>query len=130
MSAGVALALLLAAQPIECPFAEQKPMLIIRLFFGQDGGAERHVTDGEWRDFLAHIVTPRFPDGFTVYDGAGQWGEQNSPKIVREQTKIMEIATDDTPIHRREIEEISNIYRETFHQQSVGIITIPGCGAF
>ena len=126
MSAGIALALLLAAQTIECPFAEQKPMLIIQLFFGQ--GGEPPVTEPQWRDFLAQTVTPRFPAGFTVSDGSGQW--KGRKKIVREKTKILEIATEDTPLNRSRIEEISRSYRETFHQDSVGMVSNMGCAIF
>lgn len=31
------------------------------------------VSDEDWRAFLAAEVTPRFPDGLTVIDAAGQW---------------------------------------------------------
>lgn len=128
MIGSLALALLLAAQPIECPFAGQKPMLIVRLYFGQSGAPA--IPGAEWRTFLANTVTPRFPGGFTVYDGAGQWQDANSPKIIREKTKIIEIATEDTPAIHEGIAEISRRYRERFHQEAVGIVTTAGCAAF
>ena len=98
----LALALLIAAQPGECPFPAQKPMLVIQLYFGLNIANGRQVTDAEWRDFLAKTVTPRFPDGFTVYDAAGQWRDETSAKVEGERTKVMEIATEDTPaVHDR-----------------------------
>ncbi len=31
------------------------------------------LTDAEWAEFAAQTITPNFPDGFTVFDGEGQW---------------------------------------------------------
>jgi Protein of unknown function (DUF3574) len=113
-----------------CPFAGQKPMLVVQLFFGQSTKDRHPVSDKEWRSFLARTVTPRFPDGFTVYDGHGQWTNPQTHAVTREKTKVMVIATEDTPAVRSRIEELSSIYRSRFHQQSVGLITSPGCGEF
>ena len=118
------------AEERACPFAGQKPMLVVQLFFGQSIKDRGLVSDREWRSFLARTVTPRFPDGFTVYDGYGQWMNPRTHAISREKTKVMVIATEDTPALRTRIEELSGIYRARFHQQSVGLITSPGCGAF
>lgn len=113
-----------------CPFAAQKPMLVVQLFFGQSTQDRRPISEKEWRSFLARAVTPRFPDGFTVYDGYGQWMNPQTHAIAREKTKVVVIATEDTPAIRSRIEELSGIYRARFHQQSVGLITSPGCAAF
>jgi Protein of unknown function (DUF3574) len=80
----------------------------------------------------AIIVTPRFPDGFTIYDADGQWLNPQHPSrsIAREKTKVIEIATEDTPEHRDRIYEIRKLFRDRFNQLSVGLVTNPGCGAF
>jgi len=44
----------------------QKPMLDIELLLGRGTAG-----DARWRQFLAREVTPRFPDGLTVYDTYG-----------------------------------------------------------
>ena len=47
-----------------------------RLYFGRsiEGQPEPDaVTEADWADFVAAEVTPRFPNGFTVLDGAGHW---------------------------------------------------------
>ena len=44
-----------------------------RLFFGRSRGDVEVVSDKAWRGFLAAEITPRFPDGLTVLDAAGQW---------------------------------------------------------
>ena len=59
-----------------------------RLFFGRSQGEVEVVSEEAWRAFLAEEVTPRFPDGLTVLDAAGQWRE-GSGTIVRERTKLL-----------------------------------------
>ena len=44
-----------------------------RLFFGRNHRNLEVVSDTAWREFLAAEITPRFPDGLTVLDAAGQW---------------------------------------------------------
>jgi Protein of unknown function (DUF3574) len=119
-----------AAPEVACPLPGQKQMLVVQLFFGQSVKDRRPVSDKEWRSFLARAVTPRFPDGFTVYDGYGQWMNPQTQSIGREKTKVVVIATEDTPALRTRIEELSGIYRTRFHQHSVGLITSPGCAVF
>jgi hypothetical protein len=118
------------AQPLSCPLPEQTPMLVIQLFFGQripDGG---RVTSTQWRSFLEHTVTPRFPAGFTVYDAYGQWRSPDTRSATREHTKvIMIVAADGAPL-REGIALVTGEYRKLFRQQSVGILTSQGCGAF
>jgi hypothetical protein len=118
------------AQSISCPLSEQQPMLVLQMFFGLSVPNRGPVTSREWSAFLRQSVTPRFPDGFTVYDAYGQWLDQKRHSIAREGTKVIVIATADTPELRTKVAEVSENYRRLFHQQSVGIITTAGCGAF
>jgi uncharacterized protein DUF3574 len=118
------------AQSISCPLAEQKPMLVFQLFFGRSVPNRGPVTATEWSTFLRQSVTPRFPDGFTVYDAYGQWLDAQKHSIIRESTKVIVIAAIDTPEVRAKVAEVSENYRKLFHQQSVGIVTTDGCGAF
>src|SRR5438552_16882616 len=54
-----------AAQP-SCSLP-QKPMLDIELLLGRGQASE-----ARWAQLLAREVTPRFPDGLTVYETTGQ----------------------------------------------------------
>src|SRR5262245_20410541 len=36
------------------------------LYFGRSIPGGGQVSDNEWEKFLADVVTPRFPDGFTI----------------------------------------------------------------
>ncbi|MXY46351.1 MAG: DUF3574 domain-containing protein [Chloroflexi bacterium] len=43
-----------------------------RLIFGRNIGDAEGVSDYDWRAFLPDTVTPRFPDGLSAFDAAGQ----------------------------------------------------------
>jgi hypothetical protein len=119
-----------AAQELSCPLAKQKPMLVTQLFFGLSVKGRGPVTPQEWTVFVRRNVAPRFPDGFTVYEAQGQWLDPASHAVVRENSKVMIIAAEDTAEVRTKIGEVSDLYRTAFHQQSVGVITRRECAAF
>jgi hypothetical protein len=118
------------AQTESCPLAGQKPMIVVQLFFGLSVPHRGPVTAKEWNSFLQQTVTPRFPEGFTVYDAYGQSWNPVTRSVGREKTKILLIAIVDTAPARAKIAEVADEYRGTFHQRSVGIVTSPSCGAF
>jgi hypothetical protein len=95
-----------------------KPAVSVELYFGRakPGGGE--VSDGEWEDFLATAVTPRFPDGLSVIDVVGQYRE-SSGRIVSERSKRLHIVVFDSPAHQQRIEEIVVLYRQRFRQDAV-----------
>ena len=119
-----------SARADECPLAGQKPMLVAQLFFGQNIAGHRDIAPAGWQAFLRQDVTPRFPDGFTVFDAYGQWRDPATMRIGRERSKVIEIAMPDAPDVRTKLEDIAAHYRARFHQQSVGIVTMPGCARF
>lgn len=118
------------AQDAACPFPGQKPMLITQLFFGRSVPHRGPVTAGEWSRFLREHVTTLFPDGFTVYDGYGQWLNPKTQAISRDPTKVVVIATADSPEVRAKVAELSEAYKRLFHQESVGVLSVTECGAF
>jgi hypothetical protein len=118
------------AQEAACPFPDQKPMLVVQMFFGRSVPHRHPVTAAEWNNFLKRTVTPLFPDGFTVYDAYGQWLSPQSHTVSRDPTKVMVIATADSAEVHAKVAEISGKYRQLFHQESVGVISLTECGAF
>jgi hypothetical protein len=118
------------AQTQSCPLAGQNPMLVVQLFFGLSVPHRGPVTAKEWNSFLQQTVTPRFPEGFTVYEAYGQSWNPASRSVGREKSKVILIAIVDTAPARVKIAEVADRYREAFHQRSVGILTSPSCGAF
>jgi hypothetical protein len=119
-----------SAQTESCPLAGQNPMLVVQLFFGLSVPHRGPVTAKEWNSFLQKTVTPRFPDGFTVYDAYGQSLNPATGSVGREKTKVVLVAMVDTAAARAKIAEVADEYRGAFHQRSVGILTSPSCGAF
>jgi hypothetical protein len=98
-----------------------------RLFFGRDIKGGGVVDDAAWGDFAARVLTPAFPDGFTVYAAVGQWRNPSKGKIVREPTEVVQI---DGAVLPQAIAEVTAVYRQEFHQISVGVETAPVCAAF
>jgi hypothetical protein len=109
--------------------APQKPMLEVELMFGRNIGGRLGVTEALWRAFLAREVTPRFPDGLTVFDTAGQWRDAKTKAVVREPSKIVRIITADGEAQGK-IAAIASAYKNQFSQDSVGIVTRPACVSF
>ena len=105
-------------------------MLVAELFFARGIRGRAPVTDAEWAGFAAQAVTPNFPDGFTVFDGQGQWRNPQTGHIARDPTKILMVAAPRTPDLARRLAAVIDAYKTRFHQQSVGIITRDSCAAF
>jgi len=90
------------------------------LYFGRDKPDGSVVRDDEWKDFLDREVTPRFPAGFTVLDGTGQYRDK-SGKIVKEPSKVLVFLyskADRKPAGSK-INEIRAAYCKQFQQESV-----------
>ena len=105
-------------------------MLVAELFFGRNIKGREPLTDAEWAEFAAHVITPNFPDGFTVFDGEGQWRNPQTGRIAGSRTKILLVAAKREPDLARRLSVVINAYRTRFHHQSVGIITRDACAAF
>jgi len=88
-----------------------------RLFFGLHGSAGM-VSERDWDVFLAEIVTPRFPDGLTVFEASGQWRGRAS-RLEQEPARVVEIVHDDSPNARSFINQIVTVYKARYQQQSV-----------
>jgi Protein of unknown function (DUF3574) len=117
------------AQLVDCR-GGQKPSQVAELMFGRKIGDRIAVSEGEWGRFVDREITPRFPDGLTVFNAAGQWRDKSSNKIVREPSKIVQIVLpgDDGEFGR--LNEIAEAYKTRFKQQSVGVIVRPACVSF
>ena len=112
-----------AAQTITCT-APQTAMLDVELLLGRKGG------DARWRAFLAREVTPRFPDGLTVYETAGQWRDPARNLILRERSRVLRIIVPADAAPRDKVEAVAEAYKKQFQQKSVGIVMRPACVSF
>ena len=100
-----------------------------RLFFGRNRGGVEVVSDAKWRAFLAEEVTPRFPDGLTVVDAAGQW-RGPSGTIERERAKVLVVLAAPGAEGMRRTGEIAEAYKHTFGQGAVLRVVGSACASF
>jgi hypothetical protein len=95
------------------------PELIqVDLYFGRNIGMTGQVTERQFRQFLREDITPRFPDGLTVYDADGQFLNQSN-QLIREPSKVVSLLLEDTQINERSINQIIDAYKQKFRQESV-----------
>jgi hypothetical protein len=117
------------AQAVSCHGSRQ-PKLVAELLFGRDIGTEPGVSETAWGHFLAHEVTPRFPDGLTVSDAVGQSRNPATGKIVQEASKRVEIVLPGNADDDRRLDAIVKAYRRQFRQHAVGVIVRSACVSF
>ena len=101
-----------------------------RLFMGRGSGGIEVVSDQDWDTFLADTITPRFPDGLSVIDVAGQ-GASADGTLDRERTKMLLVLVppaDETALNR--MNEIGAEYKRRFTQDAVLRVITPACVAF
>ena len=119
-----------AAHPYACLLPSEHHMLVAELFFGRNVSGREPVSDAEWAEFAAQVVTANFPDGFTIIDGDGQWQNPATHDISRQRTKILLVAAPRSPDLPARLSAVIAAYKTRFRQQSVGIITRDSCAAF
>jgi hypothetical protein len=117
------------AQTIECRGA-QKPQQVVELMFGRKIGDRIGVTEAAWSRFVDGEITPRFPDGLTVFSTAGQWRDTDRKVIVREPSKVVQIVLPGNADDLDRLKAITEAYKSRFKQQSVGVVVRPACVAF
>ena len=105
-------------------------MLVAELFFSRGIKGREPLTDAEWAEFAARSITPNFPDGFTVFDGDGQWRNPQTGHIAGTRTKILLVAARRTPDLAQRLSAVIDAYKTRFHQESVGVITRDACAVF
>jgi Protein of unknown function (DUF3574) len=118
-----------AAEPMACN-APLKPQQVAELLFGRKIGDRLGVSETQFLNFLDREITPRFPDGLTVYDARGQWRDGDRNRIVREPSKVVMIVLPGGPEDMARLTEVAEAYKKRFKQQSVGMVLRPACVSF
>ncbi|HKR64430.1 MAG TPA: DUF3574 domain-containing protein [Thermoanaerobaculia bacterium] len=118
MRAVAVLTILLAACASVAPPVEDA-VVADRLFCGLEipGGGE--IAQRELDTFIEEIVTPRFPQGFTVWRAKGQWRGGDEDTIVFEFVHPYDAAID------AKVKEIAEEYRRRFRQEAVLRVSTP-----
>lgn len=87
------------------------------------------ISENEWQEFLRTQVTPRFPNGFTVWEADGQWRKANG-SIGKERAKVLLLVHEESEAVRTDLADIVENYKRTYQQQSVLWETAPVCASF
>jgi hypothetical protein len=114
--------------PAACP-AGQSPGRTVQLFFGRDIGDQVGVSEADFARFVDEELTPRFPDGLTVLDAAGQW-RGASGVVGREPSKVVILALLGRAGDEDRLEAVRAAYKRRFSQEAVLIVTQPACLGF
>ncbi len=87
-------------------------MARVELYFGG-----RRGDAAVWRRFIAAVVTPRFPDGLTSFEGSGQWRGPHG--LAREPAHVLVVFYKPDATSDARIEAIRTVYKSRFRQSSV-----------
>jgi hypothetical protein len=101
-------------------FSLADKFLRTELYFGTDKPGGGKVTAEDWDKFLETEVTPRFPEGFTVLEGYGQFKDSEG-RIVREASLILVLffPKKERRVVNLKVEELREKYKKQFNQESV-----------
>lgn len=113
-----------------CAGLPGEPAITARLYFGRTIKGGGKVDDPAWQRFLAETITPRFPSGFSVFDGYGQWQQRSTGRIIQEASTVIEVAAPRTAAVAAKLDEIRAAYRQRFQQESVGLVVSESCMSF
>src|SRR5262245_34750702 len=116
-------------QLLECR-STHKPQQVAELLFGRKIGDRLAVSQRSWARFVDREITPRFPDGLTVYDMVGQWRDAARNKIMHEPGKTVMIVLPGKDDDLERLDQVVEAYKSQFRQQSVGVILRPACVSF
>lgn len=87
------------------------------LYFGMKTPTGQ-VSEKEWADFVDFEVSPRFGEGFTVWDAKGQWKDAKGD-ILQEPTKVMQIVHPDSAEAEGMLKRVIQAYKTKFAQEAV-----------
>jgi len=104
------------AEEQSCP-SPAKRMARLELIFGAQS-PRGPVTSRTFASFMDREVTPRFPDGLSVFEGSGQWRGQRG-HITKERSRLLLIWYARDASSNAKIEAIRAAYKSRFHQDSV-----------
>jgi Protein of unknown function (DUF3574) len=87
------------------------------------------VTPEEWAEFLQGTVTPRFPQGLTVWLASGQWRGADGA-VVREASHVLVLIHPYDVASENAVLEIMAAYKAHFQQEAVLRVKADVCPSF
>lgn len=108
-----------ADRPPRRPVGGGEVWVRTELYFGTSKPDGQQVTEGEFNEFVATHVTPRFPDGLTLLTGYGQF-RGASGEIVREKSFVLILFyPPQMQDANAKVQQIREKYKYDFRQESV-----------
>lgn len=86
------------------------------------------VTPESWAQFLRETVTPRFPDGLSVWQASGQW-RLASGQIIYEPSYVLSLLHPNDATQNKVVHEIIASYKTRFQQEAVLRVTASVCAS-
>lgn len=106
------------------------PMVETQLFFGMSKPKGGTVSERDWQAFVTAEIAPRFPEGFSVLDGAGFWRDAASAKTISERAKVVVRMHAESAEADAAIGAIVAAYKTRFQQDAVMRVDRPVCAQF
>ena len=117
-----------ASAPAPGCASNEQPIISEMIYFGTQT-PDGSVTAEQWTQFLADVVTPRFPRGLTVWPASGQWKSQDG-SITREASYALNLLHADDAANETAIRAIVDDYRARFRQEAVLRVKSRACASF
>jgi hypothetical protein len=105
------------------------PGLLAEAWFGRAIPGGSLVSDAAWAGFVDAELTPRFPDGLSVTELAGQWRGPDGA-IVREPSRRVSVVLTEPARQRPLLAAAASAYRARFSQDSVLVTETATCFRF
>ena len=106
----------------------QSLQVVESLYFGANK-PQGVVSPQEWGTFIDEVVTPRFPQGLSVLQSAGQW--RNAQGVIeRETSRLLQIVHEGTAREDAAVREIVAHYKTTHQQEAVMRLRSLACVSF
>ena len=106
----------------------EQAMVSETLYFGS-ATPHGQLTADQWAAFVRDEVTPRFPDGLTVWPAQGQW-RRDDGTVVREASWVLNIVHPDSAGAAAKLAEIIAAYKGRYRQEAVLRSHSPVCVSF
>ena len=98
-----------------CPSSQRQVSELLYFGTAQPQGV---VAAQDWADFLDKVITPRFPQGLSVWPAAGQW-QSTDGTLVRENTWVLHVVHPENDSAEQAIASIMTAYKTRFQQEAV-----------
>jgi hypothetical protein len=112
---------------IACP-GDALAMVSESLYFGTSK-PKGVVTAEDWQAFLNEVVTPKFPQGLSVWRAAGQWKSEAGP-VISEASYVLNIVHAGTSPEDQALSDVVNNYKSKFQQEAVLRVRARVCASF